>query len=91
MAKRKKPPRHYLRVRHYPDLPHCSVWLIRTDGTAESGLLWGELLPPLVDEVARVTGLEVVHEQQPTPAGSPAQPPGCAGVGEQKLLFQEQP
>lgn len=65
-----KPPRRlslYLKVRANPPggrttVPSESVWLVNSDGPAQSSLLHGVLVTGLAEQIAAACGLEVVRE-----------------------------
>lgn len=73
--------RWYLKVRRYPEAKFVSVWVVRADGPAEASLLWGEVLPGVVAQLAEATGLPVEEESSPLPAVAMV-PPGCLPFGE---------
>lgn len=64
-------PKHFLRARSYPGEATLDVWLIRRDGDAETGLLYGRMFPKTLDGVASATGLEVEREERPQPLPAP--------------------
>lgn len=79
--------KYRLRIRTYPECRHVSVWVIRADGAAESGLLWGELLQAAAEELATALGLEVERQSCPVPGAEAFKPPECAPLAQQRLLF----
>lgn len=65
MARSKKPPDMYLRVRHDEFVSYA--WLIEKDGPASSGLLYGQLLNPTAERLiawANATGIRVEIEDR---------------------------
>ena len=88
--KKPKPPRpaYALRCRSYPDAAFVTLWLVRRDGPAEACLMWGEVLPLVVDEIAAATGLPVERETLPFRV-APLGVRGCATAAEQRTLFPE--
>lgn len=84
--------RWYLRVRRYPEgdtqrARFVTVHLVCADGPAHASLLWGEVLPGLVPQIAQATGLSVEEEAQPLAGMEPLTPHGCAPVARQAELF----
>ncbi len=75
-----------IRVRAYPSGGHVSLWLIRSEGSASSAILWGECFPQAAEELIAALGLPVVRESFPVNL-SPLQPRDCASVTEQGSLF----
>ncbi len=89
---------YYLRVRTYPQGPHerfVTVWLVRSTGQGtkesprvDSSLLWGELIPEAMREMAAATGLKVVEEHCPYQL-QPLNPAETRSLVEQRSLFEE--
>ncbi len=82
-----KPPRWFLRVRHYADAKFVSVWVVKRDGPAESGLLFGEVLPAAVAELAAALGLTVETEDVACTV-EPMTPPRCVSLVQQRSLWE---
>ncbi len=80
-------PRFYLRARRYPEGKFVSIWLVRADGPAEASLLWGEVLPKVVAEIAAATGLAIEEQAMPVEGLMPLAPVGCASLPQQVELF----
>jgi hypothetical protein len=80
-------PTYHLRVRRYLEGKFVSIWLVRADGPAEACLLWGEVLPRAVAEIAEATGLPVREETSPLSGMLPLQPPGTVSIPAQRGLF----
>lgn len=53
---------YYLKIRRQEDNMCVQCWLIKSDGPAHSGLLYGEILPDTVDDLAKILGLLVVDD-----------------------------
>jgi hypothetical protein len=87
----KKPPEFVLQVRYYPADPRfCSVWIRRRDGAVHAGQLWGELIPPAVEELmawAADRGIPIEEDHSPIRPGKPISQPGVPTVEEQPSLF----
>lgn len=83
----KKPKIEYrVLVRTYPGAKFVSLWIVRIDGGASSGLLWGELAPQAVEGVLEALGLPVDREDSPW-AAEATTAPGCVPVAKQGELF----
>lgn len=52
----------FLRIRSHAGEAAVQVWLVQGAGAAESGLLYGEILPSVADEMAAALGLPVERE-----------------------------
>jgi hypothetical protein len=87
---KKAKPAYRLKVRRYPEGAFVDVWLVCSDGAAEAGLLWGELLPGLAARLALTLGLPVEYDDSPCEGFSPVPVRGCAAVAAQKELFPEE-
>ncbi len=85
-----KKPHYRLRIRAYPGQGFCTVWLLRGQGKNGpwSGLLWGEMLPRLAEELVTVLGLPVDREESPFDFG-PMTPSECTPFSKQGELFPE--
>lgn len=88
----KEPVTYHLKVRQYATsspLSFVSIWLIRREGAMTSCLMWGEVHPLVVDEVAQATGLAVEREESPLVVTGPVCDPRSetTPVGEQQSLF----
>ncbi len=79
--------KYMIRVRSYPDRKFQSVWVVRVDGAMRSGMMWGEMLPTIVQELASALRLDVEYEDSPFHM-QPMTAPECLPVEEQKELFE---
>jgi len=65
-------PIYLIRVRAYPKpAPFVSVWLIRRDGAASSGRVFGEMSPDSAQEIIDALALPVEREDSPIEPGDP--------------------
>jgi hypothetical protein len=78
----------FLLVRTYERSPMVSVWLIRDGNTGRGALLWGEVPPEAVEEIAEATGLPVAKEEGKIGNVKPLTVPGCMPLEQQQSLFQ---
>ncbi len=81
-----KKDKYYLRIRSYPKTPFVSVWLCRSDSPGHSGLLHGELLPPIAAEVVKATGLPVEREESPWEDVKPLNQSSAESIKQQELF-----
>jgi hypothetical protein len=86
---KKKSPRFTLRIRSYPEGKFVSVWLLRHDGPASAGLLWGEVVPQAAEEIVQALGLLVEREGNLFENVTPVQLPECLPVVKQRELFDD--
>lgn len=55
----------YIKIRSYPGMKFCDVWLAERDGAASSWRLHGEMLKGDGEALAERLGLKVVNDEQP--------------------------
>lgn len=76
----------HLQARTYKGKKFETVHLVVTENDSFHALMWGEMLPGVVDALAERLGLKVEREHIEMTVG-PKCVPGCVPVHEQATLF----